>query len=151
RGPVGQGPGVVVELLGIAVEGSDRIDVSALPIAFCPEIPRLLGGGPSGSELLRSGTRPDGMVVGHGDAPVGHSAGRVLLRDALEGPSRLLVTEGMQECDGARELLSDVRTAGGGEIYCSELFQLAVRVVVLLSKCAGGAERECDSDDTPDS
>ena len=129
---VGRRAGRVRERPGIPVEDADRVDVSPLALGRSSERGRFLRGRPAGRELRGIRRGPDGVVVGHGDAPVGHRATGVLLRHELEGPARLFVSERVHEGDGAREVRLDLRAAGRREVDFAELVARAVGMVVRL-------------------
>ena len=137
---VGLRAGLVIEPIGVAIEGADRGDVSALPLGLCIELRGLSRGGRSRRQLLRIRRGPDRVVPGHRDSPVGHRARGILRRDGLERPPRFLVAEGVQESDGARELGVDP-PAGGRKVDASQGLHFAVGVLVFLRQ-AGRREQQ---------
>ena len=125
--------GFVVALARVAVEDTNRVDVSALA----------LGPGRNGrghgcrvgacGELIGRRRRPDRVVVGHGDPPLRHRAPWILPGHVLERAARFLVAERVQERGGAREGGRGFLRAGHREVHGAELLPRGVRVGMILS------------------
>src|SRR5215470_20415011 len=82
---------------------------------------RLLESGRALLEHRRTRWLPERIVDAHGDAPVAHRTARILRRDRGERLLRLLVPEGVQERDGALEVVLDGGRARDGEVHAAEL------------------------------
>ena len=88
------------------------------------------------------------MPQAHGDAPVRHRAGGIVLGDLQEFFLRFLVPEGVQQRDSAGEgLLHGRRTRNGkvdgSELSLGEVFVVwVIFVLVVVSEGCEGAERD---------
>ncbi len=144
RVAIRRGARAVVEPLLVAVERGDRVDVALLPVRLRPEVERPPGRGLARGELGGARRSPDRVVVGHRDAPLRHAARGILRRDLLEREARLLVAEGVEQRDRAREVLRDRRRTGRREVYGAELLAAGSMDVGgrLLSEGVGGGRGE---------
>src|SRR3989442_10264196 len=94
------------------------------------------------------------MKKGHRDAPVSHRAGRIVRRDFDESLFRLLVDEGVQQRDGALELLAGLVAAGDRKVDLAELLwhlgAVPVRIVGEAPPAGRTRGDDGETDDNPD-
>jgi hypothetical protein len=107
----------LLELVGGPEVGVDGRDQAALEVGSRAERLRHRDGLDPGLHFRGGRRLPQGVVVGHGDAPPGHRALRVALRDLQEAPPSLLVEERVQQAQGLLEVPVHLGQAGDLEVH----------------------------------
>src|SRR5437879_2967398 len=122
RSAVSERPRFVVKLAGVSIKNFQGRDVISLALSTYAHDLCLFDGARSLLQLCRGRRRPDGMVVGHGHAPVTHTASRVSDGNLGERLFSLFILERMEPGDCAIELSLGLRVTRDGEVDLPELF-----------------------------
>ena len=139
----------MIHLLVVAYERCDRLDIVLLALALEPRGAGSIQSGNHVLELRREVGRPGERVIenDHRPAPMGHAAGRVGLRDRLEGSRRRRPPEGVIERHAAIEFHLRRGVAVDLELYFAEA--LNGRAMVMCRMRAGllteGTGRKSDA------
>src|SRR5215469_5827379 len=95
---ISESASAVIKLVVVLVKRRESGDVVPLSLRLGAGCIRLFRCRPTRFEVRRPGRGPDLMVVRHGDSPVRHATGRVLLCYSGKGIVGLLVPKGMERC-----------------------------------------------------
>jgi hypothetical protein len=88
---IGQGARAMVKLVAVLVKRLDGGNVVAFALGFGADGLCFLGCRCTCFQIRRTGRFPDGMVVGHGNAPIGHAARRIFLGHGSKGFAGFLI------------------------------------------------------------
>lgn len=136
----------VSELVGICIEGVDRVDECLLARRFRVDLLRFRGGLPSGPQFIRRGSCPERMQIGHCRAPPGHAALRVCIRCAAERLLRLDIPERMYERDAAIDLLLRCSIARSSQTHRPDVSEIVGAMLVLRMSVVREEGKRCAED-----
>src|ERR1700675_4979815 len=128
---VGQCARAMIEHVGILVKDLDGGNVVAFSLRFGACRLRPLDSRPTLFQDRRVRRFPNGMVVGHSEAPKSHAAGRIPFSDFGEYPGGLFVSERMEDGHGAIEPRLHSGVTGNGKVHFAKLSELTSGVLVL--------------------
>ncbi|MBA3891005.1 MAG: hypothetical protein H0X64_10785 [Gemmatimonadaceae bacterium] len=132
----------VVGRLGLMEEGSGRFDEAGLAVRRYDGA-RLLRCGPASLKRFGIGSvRPERLEEGSCEPPVGHGAGRVLLRDLGEHDARLLVHHVVHQAQRPIDTVLHPERAIRAEVHGAEFGAVTDRGSVIVGLLVCRAERE---------
>src|SRR5208282_3773068 len=146
---ISHGAGAVVEFVAVLVKRPYGSNVVAFALGFGADGLRLLDGPCTCLQLRRTGCFPNGMVVGHGNSPIGHPARRIFLGHGSKRFAGFLVPKRMEHGDGTAELRLHRWIAGNGTTHFAEFRWVACGVLMLMLGNSWCYESRADGATTP--
>src|ERR1700720_2446244 len=113
---VGDGPGLMIKLVAVAIEGRDRSDVVVLTLGLWSRGNGLLYRLSACLQRRRAGWKPQWIPMAHRDAPIPHRAAGFGFGDRGKPLQGLRIPERMQGPHGLSKRLLDGRPTGDLEV-----------------------------------